>query len=155
MTKLRFAFLFAFGTLLAGASSVDAQDAPIIGTVQSGMAASSVVEASPFNQPAAVYESAPVYQSAPAVSTSGCTSCGLSASATPATQITGPVTKSCSGCCLPGPTVAPGIPQLPIQSCCSNTGRLNIPPLTTPLRYDTPPIGRSVGRPLFGAWSGY
>ena len=155
MTKLRFNFLFAFGTLLAVASSVDAQDASIIRTVQSGMAASSVVEASPFSQPAAVYESAPVYQSAPAVSTSGCTSCGRSASATPANQITGPASKSCSGCCLPGPTVAPGFPQLPVASCCGNTGRLNIPPLTTPLRYDTPPVGRSVGRPLFGPWTGY
>ena len=149
MIKLRLTYLFAFGTLLAFAQPVDAQNAPIVGAIESGMAASSVVEPAPFVQPA------PVYQSAPVVSSAGCTSCGQSGAIYPAPQITGPACKSCSGCCLPAPSVAPGIPQLPIASCCGNTGRLNIPPLTTPLRYDTPPVGRSVGRPLFGPWTGY
>ena len=149
MTKLRFTYLLAFAALLVFVSMADAQEASIVGAVEPVMAASSVVEPAPFVQPA------PAYQSTPAVSSGGCSSCAQSGAITPASQIAGPACKSCSGCCLPAPTVAAGIPQLPIASCCGNTGRLNIPPLTTPLRYDTPPVGRSVGRPLFGPWTGY
>ncbi len=149
MTKLRFTYLLAFGALLTFAAPVDAQNAPIVGAVESGMTASSVVEPAPFVQPAQGYQAAPV------VSSAGCTSCGQSGAFTPAPQITGPHSKPCNGCCLPGPTQQAGFPQLPVESCCGNIGRLNIPPLTTPLRYDTPPVGRSVGRPIFGAWSGY
>ena len=63
---------------------------------------------------------------------------------------------SCANCRLPGPTVPGYMPTLPVKSCCNNNiGMLNIPKLTTPLRYDTPPIGRAVGRPLFGRWTGF
>jgi len=48
------------------------------------------------------------------------------------------------------------IPRLkPVTSCCGQLGRLGIPPLTTPLRADTPPIGKANGRPLIGRWNGF
>ncbi len=57
-------------------------------------------------------------------------------------------------CCNLAPT-QPGYCLQPVSSCCGNLGRHGIPPLTTPLRWDTPPIGASVGRPLFGRWNGF
>jgi hypothetical protein len=58
-------------------------------------------------------------------------------------------------CCdlSPTPTVTPSLK--PVTSCCSQNGRLGVPPLLTPIRYDMPPVGRSVGRPLFGKWNGF
>ena len=57
-------------------------------------------------------------------------------------------------CCDLSPT-QPGYQRQPVTSCCGTIGRLGVPPLLTPIRHDTPPVGRSVGRPLFGAWSGF
>ena len=84
--------------------------------------------------------------------TSGCSSCAGNSNVPHA-----PVASTCAdaGCCLPGPTVTPIQPQLPVNSCCNNFGPLNVPRLTTPLRHDTPPIGRSAGRPIIGRWSGF
>ena len=172
MTKSRFSLPLAFCALIAFAPSVHAQAPSIVGSIQSsalgsgargpGALGSSVVQSAPVVQAApSVVDTAPIVQmapsvfNAPTVSHAGCSSCGQSASIAAPSQITGPTSSSHSGCCLPGPTVPPGLPQLPIQSCCNNIGPLNIPPLTTPVRYDTPPIGRSVGRPIFGRWSGY
>lgn len=58
-------------------------------------------------------------------------------------------------CCnlTPTPQVVPTLQ--PVTSCCSQNGRLGVPPLLTPIRYDMPPVGRTVGRPLFGKWNGY
>jgi len=58
-------------------------------------------------------------------------------------------------CCdlTPTPQVVPTLK--PVTSCCSQNGRLGVPPLLTPIRYDMPPIGKAVGRPLFGRWNGY
>lgn len=165
MTKSRFSLPLAFCALLAFAPSVHAQPPAIVGSIQSstlgsgtrgpGALGSSAVQSAPVLDAAPIVQAAPSVFSAPTVSHAGCSSCGQSASIAAPSQITGPAQKSCSGCCLPGPTVPPGLPQLPIQSCCNNIGPLNIPPLTTPVRYDTPPIGKSVGRPIFGRWSGY
>ncbi len=60
-----------------------------------------------------------------------------------------------AGCSLTGPTVEPPPPHMPVHSCCSQLGPLDIPPLRTRIRDDTPPIGRHVGRPLFRRWAGY
>ena len=159
MTKSRLSIALAFCALLAFGPSVHAQAPSIVGSIQSsalgsgargpGALGSSVVQSAP------VVQAAPSVFNAPTVSHAGCSSCGQSASIAAPSQITGPTSSSHSGCCLPGPTVPPGLPQLPIRSCCNNIGPLNIPPLSTPVRYDTPPIGKSVGRPIFGRWSGY
>jgi len=146
MSKSQVSFLITFGVLASFFSTANGQEIPIVGTVYPDAVATSVVQPSSF-----VGAAAPV-----AIGQSGCSSCGgQTAGYVPAPQVHSPTTKSCSGCCLPGPTQAPGYPQLPISSCCGNTGRLNIPPLTTPLRYDTPPVGKAVGRPIFGRWTGY
>ena len=60
-----------------------------------------------------------------------------------------------NACCPTAPTVQPVMPQLPVSSCCNDLGRLHIPRVTTPLRTYVPPIGKTVGRPLFGRWSGF
>lgn len=57
-------------------------------------------------------------------------------------------------CCNLSPT-QPGYNRRPVTSCCGTIGRLGIPPLLTPVRNDTPPIGAAVGRPLFGRWTGF
>ena len=160
MTKSRFSFLLAFGAVLTLASSADAQNFSNFGGAQPGAVATSVLDSASFGGTpvfgaAPVLGNAPVFNGAPAVGHAGCTSCGQSAGFSTGPQIAEPGFKSRVGCDLPGPTVEPGFPQLPIESCCGNTGRLNIPPLSTPIRYDTPPIGKSVGRPLFGRWAGY
>lgn len=58
-------------------------------------------------------------------------------------------------CCdlSPTPTVTPCLK--PVTSCCSQNGRLGVPPLLTPIRNDMPPVGKAVGRPLFGKWTGF
>ena len=63
----------------------------------------------------------------------------------------------CSGGCdLPGPTVPGELPRLPIQTCCSSPfGLGHVPALLTPPRSYVPPIGKDVGRPLFGRWTGF
>ena len=110
---------------------------------------------------AQVYPSGVVAQSRPDVHVAAAGGCSTCASA-PATnyQYQPIITQNsshsgCNGCRPTAATVPGDLPTLPVSSCCNNTGRLNIPPLTTPLRYDTPPIGRSVGRPLFGRWPGF
>ena len=61
-----------------------------------------------------------------------------------------------NGCDLPGPTVPGEMPKLPIQTCCgSPMGYDNVPSLFTRPRTYTPPIGKAVGRPLFGRWTGF
>lgn len=57
-------------------------------------------------------------------------------------------------CCNLSPT-QPGYQRQPVTSCCGNIGRLGVPPLFTPLRFDMPPVGAAVGRPLFGRWNGF
>lgn len=72
---------------------------------------------------------------------------------------TGPLTvgsypQACGHCKQPQlPTEVPRLQ--PVTSCCGQLGRLGVPPLTTPLRADTPPIGRANGRPLIGRWNGF
>ena len=62
---------------------------------------------------------------------------------------------SSQGCCNQAP-VPTAIPNLaPVTSCCGKLGPLGVPPLLTPARTYRPPIGRQVGRPLFGKWQGY
>ena len=61
-----------------------------------------------------------------------------------------------NGCDLPGPTVPGEMPKLPIETCCgSPMGYDNVPSLFTPPRSYTPPIGKAVGRPIFGRWPGF
>ena len=59
--------------------------------------------------------------------------------------------------CKPtGPTVPGELPLLPIRTACDSPwGKDNIPSLFTPPRSYIPPIGKDVGRPLFGRWTGY
>ena len=57
-------------------------------------------------------------------------------------------------CCDLSPT-QPGYCRKGVTSCCGKIGCLGIPPLLTPIRNDTPPIGAAVGRPLFRAWQGF
>ena len=60
------------------------------------------------------------------------------------------------GCDLTGPTVPGEMPRLPIETCCgSPMGLGHVPALLTPPRSYTPPIGKAVGRPLFGRWTGF
>ena len=64
----------------------------------------------------------------------------------------------CAGgaCDLPGPTVPGEMPRLPIQTCCgSPMGYDNVPSLFTRPSTYTPPIGKAVGRPIFGRWPGF
>ena len=59
-------------------------------------------------------------------------------------------------CDLTGPTVPGEMPKLPIQTCCASPmGLGHVPALLTPPRSYTPPIGKAVGRPLFGRWTGF
>jgi len=57
-------------------------------------------------------------------------------------------------CCNLSPT-QPGYCRKNVTSCCGKIGCLGVPPLLTPIRNDTPPIGAAVGRPLFGRWTGF
>ena len=59
--------------------------------------------------------------------------------------------------CKPtGPAVQGELPVLPIRTACDSPwGRDNIPSLFTPPRSYTPPIGKAVGRPLLGPWTGF
>lgn len=58
-------------------------------------------------------------------------------------------------CCDLTPTPI-GVPQWqPVGNCCGQMGKLGVPSLLTPIRHDTPPIGKAVGRPLFGRWTGF
>jgi len=58
-------------------------------------------------------------------------------------------------CDLPGPTVPAELPKLPIETCCgSPMGYGHVPSLLTPPRSYIPPIGKAVGRPLIGRWTG-
>ena len=126
--------------------------------------------------------SAPTYQQYGVADQLSCSSCTGQASSCSSCSGGTPSSSSCSSCsggescgscatkkkhscgCLGGKK-GPGcgldlipveVPCLkPVTSCCNNLGRLGIPPLTTPLRADTPPIGKAVGRPLFGRWNGY
>lgn len=58
-------------------------------------------------------------------------------------------------CCDLTPTPIAVPPVRPVGSCCGTMGKLGVPSLLTPIRYDTPPIGKAVGRPLFGRWTGF
>ena len=61
-----------------------------------------------------------------------------------------------NGCNLPGPTVPAEMPRLPIETCCgSPMGYGHVPSLLTPPRSYLPPVGKDVGRPLFGRWTGF
>ncbi len=66
-----------------------------------------------------------------------------------------PTPQGCGRCDLtPVPTVVPCLK--PVTSCCGgNLGPYGVPSVFTPLRNDMPPIGRAVGRPLIGRWSGF
>ena len=59
--------------------------------------------------------------------------------------------------CKPtGPTVQGELPVLPIRAACDSPwGRDDVPSLFTPPRSYLPPIGKAVGRPLLGRWTGY
>ena len=65
----------------------------------------------------------------------------------------GPYPQGCA-CCDLSPT-QPSYQRQPVTSCCGTIGRLGVPPLLTPIRHDTPPVGAAVGRPLFGRWTGF
>ena len=67
----------------------------------------------------------------------------------------GDIGQSGCSCCNLSPSQIGGYQLQPVTNCCGKLGKLGVPPLTTPLRYDTPPIGRAVGRPLFGKWNGF
>ena len=72
----------------------------------------------------------------------------------PAT-ISNSVGQSSGQCCNHCQITPSQVYLKPVQSCCGQLGPLGIPPLTTPPRSYLPPIGKSVGRPLFGRWSGF
>ena len=137
MREKDFVLLAAIGMLLLLAPLAEAQVYPL----------------GAFAEHGAVVQSGPVAQ---VTAANGCSSCA--SRHTPNYQSIVAQNFSSGGCngCAPTAATVPGdLPTLPVSSCCGKTGRLHIPPLlTTPLRYDTPPIGRSVGRPLFGRWPG-
>ena len=60
------------------------------------------------------------------------------------------------GCKPTGPTIPGALPNLPVRTACDSPfGRGHVPALLTPPRSYVPPVGRAVGRPLFGRWPGY
>ena len=140
MFKKDFAVLTAVGVLLLFAPMAEAQVYQHAGIPQMGPVAH--VAAAGGCSSCASTQVAPAYQPA----SGGCASCSSCASG------------SCNGgngCCPTAPTEPADLPRLPIDTCCNDLGPLAIPPLTTRLRYDTPPIGKAVGRPLFGRWTGF
>ena len=82
-----------------------------------------------------------VYESAIAP-TSGCTSCGGGGGGNVVPYFGDPYGG-----------YDPGL--APTTSCNTPLGKLGIPPLWLPTRSYTPPIGKQVGRPLIGRWSGF
>ena len=133
MREKDFVLLAAIGMLLLFAPLVEAQVYPL----------------------GAFAEHGAVVQSGPAVS--GCSSCASRHTPNYQTIVTQNLSSGgCNGCAPTAATVPGDLPTLPVSSGCDKTGRSHIPPLLrTPLRYDTPPIGKSVGRPLFGRWPGF
>ena len=113
--------------------------------------------ATPFGSPVPAAASIPYEYSgqvaAPAMSYTGPASGSFGGGSYGPVNV-GQYPQGCPHCDLsPTPNVVPCLK--PVTSCCSQNGRLGIPPLLTPIRYDMPPVGRAVGRPLFGAWQGY
>ena len=99
---------------------------------------------------------APEYRPAPgsyhaqvATQTQGCHGC----------RGKGPVSTGqlVGGCahCAKEPPIRTKQDYSAVPSCCGTLGQLDIPSLFTPLRQDLAPIGRAVGRPLFGQWQGF
>ena len=70
-------------------------------------------------------------------------------------SITNNVGCNNGGCCGFGCPVQTQSTYQPVQSCCTTLGPHGVPSLFTPPRYDHPPVGRRVGRPAFGRWTGY
>ena len=105
---------------------------------------------------APVFDYAPAYGAAPGtyqaqvpVQTSGCHGCRGQGRA-----FTGQIQGGCRDCAKEAP-IRTAQDYSAVPSCCGTLGQLDIPSLFTPPRYDRPPIGRAVGRPLFGQWQGY
>ncbi len=107
-------------------------------------------------QYAAPVQTTPAYAPAPGTyeaqvptQTRGCHGCRGKGRA-----FTGQIQGGCRNCAHEAP-IQTVQDYSAVPSCCGTLGQLDIPPLLTPPRLDMPPIGRAVGRPLFGQWQGF
>ncbi len=108
------------------------------------------------NQYSAPVDYAPAYAPSPGTyeaqvptQTSGCLGCRGKGRA-----YTGQIQGGCRNCAHEAP-IQTQQDYSAVPSCCGTLGQLDIPSLFTPPRLDRPPVGRAVGRPLFGQWQGY
>lgn len=99
---------------------------------------------------------APEYRPAPgsydaqvATQTQGCIGCRGKGRVS-----TGQLAGGCAYCAQEAP-IQTTQDYSAVPSCCGKLGQLDIPSLFTPPRYDRAPVGRAVGRPLFGQWQGF
>ena len=89
------------------------------------------------------------YQAQLATQTRGCHGCKGKGKV-----YTGQLQGGCEHCAKE-PPIRTAQDYSAVPSCCGTLGQLDIPSLFTPPRLDRVPIGRAVGRPLFGQWQGF
>lgn len=145
------------GGILGGVAQGGISQGGIVGGIsQGGIAPFSSAPVQYSTGGAPVFDYAPAYGAAPGtyqaqvpVQTSGCHGCRGQGRA-----FTGQIHGGCRDCAKEAP-IRTSQDYSAVPSCCGTLGQLDIPSLFTPPRYDRPPIGKAVGRPLFGQWQGY